>query len=135
MRLRSQTDGPIFYFKDFLVKCRIHSSISYVKLSRSRSCKAAPEHHSTTTMFNCWYNVFKIKYCVPFMTDAMGRTPSEEINFCLISITLFLISSWKFYRFCFAFFKLWWSKKLIWSVTKKINQKGGKYIFMELYNS
>ncbi len=35
----------------------IHGSINYGKSSRSWSCKAVSDHHTTTTMFDCWYDV------------------------------------------------------------------------------
>ncbi len=41
---------PHILLQDFLIECRIHGSINYGK-SRSWSCKAAPDHH--TTMFDC----------------------------------------------------------------------------------
>ncbi len=77
LSLRSQTD--------FLKECRIHGSINYGKSSRSWSCKAAPDHHTTTTMFDCWYDVLFMKCCVGFMPDVTGHTPSKKFNFCRIS--------------------------------------------------
>ncbi len=65
--------------------CRIHGSISYGKSSRSWSCKAAPNHHTTTTMFDCWYDVLFMNCCVDFTSDVTGHTPSKRFNFCLIS--------------------------------------------------
>ncbi len=76
---------PVILFQDFLIECRIHGSINYGKSSRSWSCKAAPEHHTTTTMFDCWYHVLFMKCCVGFTADVMGHTPSKKFNFCLIS--------------------------------------------------
>ncbi len=78
VRLRSQTDSRTFSF-------RIHGSINYGKSSRSWSCKAAPDHHTTTTMFDCWYDVLFMKCCVGFTPDVTGHTPSKMFNFCLIS--------------------------------------------------
>ncbi len=71
--------------QDFLIECRIHGSINYGKSSRSWSCKAAPDHHTTTTMFDCWYDVLFMKCCVGFTPDVTGHTPSKKFNFCLIS--------------------------------------------------
>ncbi len=67
-------------------ECRIHGSISYVKSPRPWSCKAPPNHHTTTTMFDCWYDVLFMKSCVGFMPDVMGHTPSKKWNVCLISL-------------------------------------------------
>ncbi len=54
---------PDILLQDFLIACRIHGSINYGKSSRSWSGKAAPEHHPTTTMFDCWYDVFYEMLC------------------------------------------------------------------------
>ncbi len=71
--------------QDFLIECRIHGSINYGMLSRSWSCKAAPDHHTTTTMFDCWYDVLFMKSCVGFMPDLTGHAPSKKFSFCRIS--------------------------------------------------
>ncbi len=76
---------PDLLLQDFLIKCRIHGSINYGKSSRSWSCKAAPDHHTTTTMFDCWYDVLFMKCCVGFTPDVMGHAPSKKFNFCSIS--------------------------------------------------
>ncbi len=95
LSLRSHTAGRI--------ECRIHGSINYGKSSsRSWSCKAAPDHHTTTTMFECWYDFLFMKCCVDFMPDVTGHTPSKKFNFCLISpqnicpkvLDELLLSSW-----------------------------------------
>ncbi len=41
--------------------------------------------HTTTTMFECWYDVLFLKSCVGFLTDVTGHTSSKKFNFCLIS--------------------------------------------------
>ncbi len=51
---------PDILLQDFLIECRIHGSINFGKSSRSWSCKAAPDHHTTTTMFDCWYDVLML---------------------------------------------------------------------------
>ncbi len=71
--------------QDFLIECRIHGSIIYGKSSRSWSCKATPDHRTTTTMFDCWYDVLFMKCCVGFTLDVTGHAPSKKFNFCLIS--------------------------------------------------
>ncbi len=76
---------PDILLQDFLIECRIPGSINYGKLSRSWSCKAAPDHYTTTTMFDCWYDVLFMKCCVGFTPDVTGHTPSKKFNFCLIS--------------------------------------------------
>ncbi len=68
--------------QDFLIECRIHGSINYGKSSRSWSCKAAPDHHTTTTMFDCWYDVLFMQCCVGFTPDSK---PFKKLNFCHIS--------------------------------------------------
>ncbi len=75
---------PDILLQDFLIECRIHGSINYGKSSRSWSCKTAPDHHITTTMFDCWYDVLFMKCCVGFTPDVMGHAPSKKFNFCLI---------------------------------------------------
>ncbi len=68
-----------------MIECRIHGSINYGKSSRSWSCKAAPDHHTTTTMFDFWYDVLFMKCCVGLTPNVMGHTPSKKFNFCHIS--------------------------------------------------
>ncbi len=81
--LRSRTDGRTLSFRIFMVDSRIHGSIYHSKSSRSWSSKTAPDHHTTTTIFYCWYDVLFLKCCVTFTPDVMGHTPSK--NFCLVS--------------------------------------------------
>ncbi len=76
---------PDILLQDFLIECRIHGSINYGKSSRSWSCKAAPDHYNTTTMFDSWYDVLFMKCCVGFTPDVTGHTPSKKFNICLIS--------------------------------------------------
>ncbi len=45
----------------------------------------SPGHHTTTTMFDCWYDVLFVKCCVGFTSDVTGHTPSKKFTFCLIS--------------------------------------------------
>ncbi len=45
----------------------------------------SPNHHTTTTIFYCWYDVLFLKCCVTFTPDVMGHTPSKKFNFCLVS--------------------------------------------------
>ncbi len=45
----------------------------------------SPDHHTTTTMFDCWYDVLFMKCCVGFTPDVTGHTPSKNLNFCCIS--------------------------------------------------
>ncbi len=76
---------PDILLQDFLIECRIHVSINYGKSSRSWSCKAAPDHYTTTTMFDCWYDDLFMKCCVGVTPDVTAHTPSKKFNFCLIS--------------------------------------------------
>ncbi len=73
--------------QDFLVDSRIHGSIYHSKSSRSWSSKTAPDHHTTTTIFYCWYDVLFLKCCVTFTPDVTGHTPSKKFNFCLSQST------------------------------------------------
>ncbi len=43
-----------------------------------------PDHHTTTTMFDCCYVLF-MKFCVGFTPDVTGHKPSKKLNFCRIS--------------------------------------------------
>ncbi len=45
---------------------------------------ASPDHHTTTTMFDCWYDLF-MKCRDGFMRDVTGHTSSKKFNLCLIS--------------------------------------------------
>ena len=75
---------PDILLQDYLVDSRIHGSIYHSKSSRSRSSKTAPDHHTTTTIFYCWYDVLFLKCSVTFTPDVMGHTPSKKFNFCLV---------------------------------------------------
>ncbi len=59
----------------FMIECRIHGFINY------GSNPGPEDHHTTTTVFDCWY----MKCCIGFMPDLTGHTPSTKISFCLIS--------------------------------------------------
>lgn len=63
VELEVTTWWPGILLQDFLVESKSHGSINYGKSSRSWSCKAAPDLHTTTT---CWYDVLFTKYCVRF---------------------------------------------------------------------
>ncbi len=43
------------------------------------------DHHTTTTMFDYWYDDLFMKCCVGFTPDVTGHAPSKQFNFCLIS--------------------------------------------------
>ncbi len=43
------------------------------------------DYHTTSTMFDCWYDVLFMKCGVGFMPDVTGHTPSKKFNLCLIS--------------------------------------------------
>ncbi len=85
LQLEVTNRWPDIVLQDFLVDSRIHGSIYHSKSSRSWSSKTAPDHHTTTTIFYCWYDVLFLKCCVTFMPDVMGHTPSKKFNFCLVS--------------------------------------------------
>ncbi len=53
---------PDILLQDFLIECRIHGSINYGKSSRSWRCKAAPDHHTTTTMLNDKIRLFYLSH-------------------------------------------------------------------------
>ncbi len=54
--------------------------VQFLKLQNSLR-----HHTTTTTMFDCWYDVLFIKSYVGFMPDVIEHTPSKKFNFCLIS--------------------------------------------------
>ncbi len=85
LQLEVTNRWPDIVLQDFLVDSRIHGSIYHSKSSRSWSSKTAPDHHTTTTIFYCWYDVLFLKCCVTFTPDVMGHTPSKKFNFCLVS--------------------------------------------------
>ncbi len=43
------------------------------------------DHHTTTSMFDCWHDFSFMKCCVVYTSDVTGYTPSKKFNFCLIS--------------------------------------------------
>ncbi len=57
LQLEVTNRWPDIVLQDFLVDSRIHGSIYHSKSSRSWSSKTAPDHHTTTTIFYCWYDV------------------------------------------------------------------------------
>ncbi len=85
LQLEVTNRWPDIVLQDFLIECRIHGSIYHSKSSRSWSCKTDPDHHTTSTIFYCWYDVLFLKCCVTFTPDVMGHTPSKKFNFCLVS--------------------------------------------------
>ncbi len=85
LQLEVTNRWPDIVLQDFLVDSRIHGSIYHRKSSRSWSSKTAPDHHTTTTIFYCWYDVLFLKCCVTFTPDVMGHTPSKKLNFCFVS--------------------------------------------------
>lgn len=65
---------PSILLQDFLVENQIHRSINYSKIYlKQQSSKAAPEHHSTTTMFYCYSALLFMAFCAGF-------------SYCLISL-------------------------------------------------
>ncbi|XP_061555321.1 SH2 domain-containing protein 3C isoform X2 [Phycodurus eques] len=44
--------------RDFPLKSRIHGSINHSKLSRSSNRKPTQDHHTSTTMFDSWYESY-----------------------------------------------------------------------------
>ena len=83
--IESQTDQSFILLQDFRVESRVHCSINCGKSFRSRSGQTAPDHHTTATMFDCWYDVLFMDYSVIFMPDVTGQTPSKKLNFWLVS--------------------------------------------------
>ncbi len=64
----SELELKDFLLQDFLIECRIHG-----KTYRSWSCKAAPDHHTTATMFDCWHDVLFMKLSFGFTPDVTGH--------------------------------------------------------------
>lgn len=99
LKLQGMNWLPNILLQDFVVEGRIHGSINYGNLSRSWSRKAAPNHHSTAIIFDCWYVLF-VKCCVHLMPDAMGLTPflKKKISFFLASPQNICWESWSFLK-------------------------------------
>ncbi len=91
---------PDILLQDFLIESKIHSSISYGKSSRSWSCKAAPDHHTTINMFDCWCNVLFMK-SVGFMQYETEHTLSKNVTFVSSIHRIFAQKSWGQLR-CFG---------------------------------
>ncbi len=70
---------PDIVLQDFLVDSRIHGSIYHSKSSRSWSSKTAPDHHTTTTIFYCWYDVLFLKCCY-FYTRCNGTHTFQKVQ-------------------------------------------------------
>jgi len=94
LQLEVTNRWPDILLQDFLVNSKIHGSIYHSKSSRSWSSKTAPDHHTPTTIFYCWYDVLFLKYGVTFTPDVMGHTPSKKFNFCLVSSQSIFPKSW-----------------------------------------
>ncbi len=56
------------------------------------SFKAAPDRHTITTMFDCWYDVIFIKCCVGFTPDLTGHT-FQKVKLLLHQSTVYLPKS------------------------------------------
>lgn len=63
LEIQGTNDGWTSYF---LVESIINGSITYDKLSRSQSGKAALDHRTITTVFDSWYDNVFVKCCVSF---------------------------------------------------------------------
>jgi len=114
-QLEVRNRWPDILLQDFLVDSRIHGSIAHSKSSRSWSSKTAPDHHTTTTIFYCWYDVLFLKCGVIFTPDVMGHTPSKKIQLLSRQSTVFSQKSWgslkcflaKFVLFAQQWFSSW----------------------------
>ncbi len=82
LSLRSQTNGRTFSFRIFWQ--RVEFMVPLITASHPGP-GPGPDHHTTTTMFDCWYDVLFMKCCVGFTPDVTGHAPSKKFNFCLIS--------------------------------------------------
>ncbi len=80
LSLRSQNWWPDILLQDFLIECRIHGSVKYGKSSRSWSCKAAPDHYTTTTMFDCWYDVLFHEILYWFYARCNGTHTFQKVQ-------------------------------------------------------
>lgn len=45
-----------------------------------------PDHRTTTTMLDCWYDVLFMKCCVSFRPDLTGLEPSKKFSCCLVRL-------------------------------------------------
>lgn len=69
------------------------------------------DHHTTTTVFHCCYDVLIMKCFVTFTTDITGCKPSKNVYFCfisphIISPKVLLIFFWQ--TWAFEFFGQQW---------------------------
>lgn len=66
-------------------------------ISRSWSSKATPDHHTTTTMLNCWCDVPVMKCCLSFTSAAMSidHFPPNNQTSCFGPCEMSRRFSWK----------------------------------------
>uniref|UniRef100_A0A0E9X2W8 Uncharacterized protein n=1 Tax=Anguilla anguilla TaxID=7936 RepID=A0A0E9X2W8_ANGAN len=76
LQLQFMDRRPDILFTNFLAQSRNHGSLNNGKLSSSRGSKASPHHHTTNTMFDCWY-VCRAKSCICF-TPRLCRPKSSN---------------------------------------------------------
>lgn len=74
--------------------------------------KAAPGHHSITSMFDCWYDVLAMKCWGSFMLAVTGHQPSKKSCFSLISPLKTFPKSWGARWACQYWFSLPWMQFL-----------------------
>ena len=91
----------ILFIKGKIINC----SINHSKFSRSWSSKAAPDHHTATTMFDCWHDVLFHQMLCHFYDRCNGLhtfqkvkllscQSTEYISKCLGIIKMFLCQQW-----------------------------------------
>lgn len=90
---------------------RKHIQKHKLKLNR----KAALDHQSSTTMFDCWYEDVFLKCCISFTLDVIGFKPFKNVNVYFVVHQWFL--PWNFPMDAIFVCLLCWlmSTKLNWN--------------------
>ena len=69
---------------NLLIDLRVHCSLDNMELSRSRSRKAAPDLHISTTMLQCWEEVLFLIHSVGFSPNMLVLIVTKQLYFRLI---------------------------------------------------
>ncbi len=80
LQLEVTNRWPDIVLQDFLVDSRIHGSIYRSKSSRSWSSKTAPDHHTTSTIFYCWYDVSFSEMLCYFYARCNGTHTFQKVQ-------------------------------------------------------
>lgn len=86
----------------FSLRSTFHGFINNSKSSRSWPNEVAPDHKTTTIVFDCGCDALFLKGCIKFTTDPMGIKPFKSIHICLFQCQIFQKSK------TFLIFYLFW---------------------------